>query len=410
MYGYNDMSLLRASVTRKANLLVFLATFGATWALWPASVFSHENITTTVLYDREIVRILNNKCVACHVENGLAFPLTTYAQTRPWADAIKEQTLRRAMPPWRAVTGYGQFANEIGLTIRESQFIVAWVEGNGPKSADQTAFTNIANLSLADDGPILKPDVDRWKLGTPDLVRPLGSGSVTADEKGVKRVVIDLGLTSDQWVHGLEFKPGHGAAVRAAFFSLQETGQWLGSWTPWYGFTNLPDGSAYRVPAGSHIVGEIHSGGTGKSEDGSGSLGLYFTRARRPSNVPVDLVMQASGDGTPSVTGQRFRAATTLTSDTSVVSLRPELHDGVQSIEVAAKAPDGHVEELLFVKDILVEWPTPYILKEPVFLPRGTELSVTSYDRTASSKAAHPAGVKVTISCVINQSARSAAR
>jgi hypothetical protein len=119
--------------------------------------------------------------------------------------------------------------------------------------------------------------------------------------------------------------------------------------------------------------------------------------------------MQASGDGTPSVTGQRFRAATTLTSDTSVVSLRPELHDGVQSIEVAAKAPDGHVEELLFVKDILVEWPTPYVLKEPVLLPKGTELSVTSYDRT-SSRNAHPAGVKVTISRFTKQPAHRAAR
>src|ERR1700676_4379421 len=145
-------------MTRQRNLLVFLMAFGGAWALWPASVLSHENITTTVLFDREIVRILNNKCVACHGENGLAFPLTTYAQTRPWADAIKEGALRRAMPPWRAVPGYGQFANDIGLTIRESQFIVAWVEGNGPKSADQTAFTNIANLTLTDSGPILKPD------------------------------------------------------------------------------------------------------------------------------------------------------------------------------------------------------------------------------------------------------------
>ena len=36
-------------------------------------------------------------------------------------------------------------------------------------------------------------------------------------------------------------------------------------------------------------------------------------------------------------------------------------------------------EVLLFAKDIPIDWPTPYILKQPVALPRGTVLSVASY-------------------------------
>ena len=58
--------------------------------LWcPGPRSSHETLTTTVLFDREIVRILDSHCVMCHVENGPSFPLETYEQT--W--------LRRAQDP-----------------------------------------------------------------------------------------------------------------------------------------------------------------------------------------------------------------------------------------------------------------------------------------------------------------------
>lgn len=43
--------------------------------LSPRPLLSHETLTTTVLFDREIVRILSRHCVMCHVENGPSFPL-----------------------------------------------------------------------------------------------------------------------------------------------------------------------------------------------------------------------------------------------------------------------------------------------------------------------------------------------
>jgi len=149
-----------------------------------------------VLFDREIVRILTSKCVACHTENNLAFPLTTYEETRPWARAIEEETLRRHMPPWRAVPGYGEFANDNGLTLREFAFIVSWVEGNGPKSAGQTVVLNLSDAPKSPAGPAIKPDFDRWQLGKPDLLRQLPVNTVAPGQPNeIKRVVVDLGRT-----------------------------------------------------------------------------------------------------------------------------------------------------------------------------------------------------------------------
>jgi len=40
-------------------------------------VFSHETLTTTVLFEREIVRVLDRHCVMCHSAGGPSFPLAT---------------------------------------------------------------------------------------------------------------------------------------------------------------------------------------------------------------------------------------------------------------------------------------------------------------------------------------------
>src|SRR5205085_370501 len=85
---------------------------------WGSTGLSHETLTTTVLFDREIVRILNKHCIMCHTENGPSFPLETYEQTWLQGRKIRADIIARHMPPWSAVPGYGQFANDNSPTLR----------------------------------------------------------------------------------------------------------------------------------------------------------------------------------------------------------------------------------------------------------------------------------------------------
>src|SRR5215211_3619992 len=106
--------MVRSRVRDMRRLAVLAAaTLTLGLAVWPEALLSHERVTTTVTYDREIVRIVHSKCIACHSERNLGVPLTTYEETRPWARAIQEEVLSRHMPPWRAVPGYGRFANDV---------------------------------------------------------------------------------------------------------------------------------------------------------------------------------------------------------------------------------------------------------------------------------------------------------
>ena len=58
---------------------------------------------STVVFDREIVAILNAHCVTCHRVGGVSFPLETYEQTFFKRNEIRAQALERHMPPWPAV-------------------------------------------------------------------------------------------------------------------------------------------------------------------------------------------------------------------------------------------------------------------------------------------------------------------
>ena len=108
----------------------------------PRTGQAHGSITTTVLFDREIVGLLERRCVSCHNEGGLSFPLSTYEQTWVKRLSMRTEVLRRHMPPWAAVPGYGEFANDNGLTVARTQFLVSWVEGLGPRNAGST-FLNV---------------------------------------------------------------------------------------------------------------------------------------------------------------------------------------------------------------------------------------------------------------------------
>ena len=365
-------------------LSVTAAGAGLIWALWPGSLLSHETVKTSVTFDREISRILSSRCITCHSDASLAFPLTTYEETRPWSQAIEEEVLSRHMPPWRAVAGYGRFANDGGLTTRELQTIVAWVQGNGPKTPDQTLIVNF-DQGTTPQNLRLKPDFDRWQLGRPDLVRPIGSNAVERSQPGAAvRTVVDLEMKDDRRVRGLEFRPADRRVLRAAFFWLEASGQWLGSWTPWHGATSLPDDVAYRVPGGSRVVAELHyQGAVPAAVPDAGQLGVYYA-AGAPAQCPSDLILRTEGTVPPQATNQKFQAVTALTADVTLLALIPRLPAGARSLEVRARKPDGTVSVLLLVRDVLDDWPTPYIFETPVRLPKGTELSATSYYNNAS--------------------------
>jgi hypothetical protein len=90
---------------------------------------AHDPNGVPISWNREISRIVYERCASCHREGGTSFSLMTYQEAQPRAPAIKDAVLSRRMPPWGAVKGFGSFRDEEGLTQQQIELIADWVEG-----------------------------------------------------------------------------------------------------------------------------------------------------------------------------------------------------------------------------------------------------------------------------------------
>src|SRR5262245_27572103 len=124
--------------------------------------FAAENVT----FAKDVAPILQQKCQECHHAGSMApMSLVTYAETRPWAKAMRERVITRQMPPWHIDTTVGvqKFKNDMSLSQAQIDTIVRWVDQGAPlgDEKDMPAPRQWANA-------------DEWKatkeLGKPDIV------------------------------------------------------------------------------------------------------------------------------------------------------------------------------------------------------------------------------------------------
>src|SRR5215813_11865590 len=140
----------------KVSFMILLVGTALVLLTNPPGINSHEPITTNIRFNKEVVRIFQHHCLACHGAEGVTnVSLSTYATARPWAKAFKEEVLEKRMPPFQTVKGFGNFHDDYALSQHEIDQLVSWVEGGTPKGDDK-------------DAPLLK--ANDWQLGKPDLV------------------------------------------------------------------------------------------------------------------------------------------------------------------------------------------------------------------------------------------------
>jgi hypothetical protein len=345
------------------TLRIIVAAAAILWAAgFLAPVAADDPVSSLVRYNREIVRIFERKCISCHTNDGVAMPLETYPQVRPWTRSIREEILERRMPPWPAVMGVRPLANEMSLTTREIAIITSWIDGGNPRGD-------------AADLPAQKPR-EVWPDGAPDLQLRLPAQNVPGDDRSyMRRVTVSTRLTSERWLRGFDVAPGERRALRSVFvFVNGKDGKqhWLGGWTPSHTMTHTPFDAAYRLPRGAVLTVELHykvfTEGNAPLHDAS-TLGLYF-QPRRPAGEIRDIVVSAQGR-------KKLKGETILRDDVMIWALRPTLRKG--SIEVKAVKPDGAIEPLLWIKDDRPDLQFPYVLREPLPLMRGSRIVVTSY-------------------------------
>jgi len=374
-------------------------------------LFSGFAANAEVTFSTDIWPILERHCVGCHQPGEIApMPLTSYADVRPWANAIREAVLTRKMPPWHAVGETAHdFKNDRSLTEPEIRAITTWAQEGAREGTPLKVKFHPRTVAGG------------WKLGKPDIVIRVPGFHVPASGLLTYRYLITGGLfPKDVWVRAAEFRIDQRAVVHhinayargpeSSYLAGYPKGeivpatiadrgrrregegvfdrrlQLLG-WEPGYEpAVWLPNG-AKQIRAGSDIVFEMHYSPNGKEVTDYSEFGIYLATTRPSEQVlAIDTLRDLDLAIPPGAPDYVSRASMELAQPVRLISIQPHMHYRGKSMEVRAVYPNGRTRVLVSVRTYDFHWQTTYVWDEPLLLPAGTRLeSVAHFDNSANN-------------------------
>ncbi len=330
-------------------------------------------------------------------------PFLTYADTRPWAKAIREQVLARKMPPWLADPAYGHFANDRSLSEAEIDTLAAWVK----------AGARAGNVA---DAPPPREWPRGWNIGTPDAVFEMPHAFAVPAKGAVdyQYMILPTHFTDDRWIQKVEVRPGNRSSVHHAVVYIREPGsKWLEGkpsqttfsvplatgfttsdilmvYTPGNGFDEWKPGVAKRIKAGSDLVLQMHYTASGEAIEDRTRVGIVF--AKEPPKQAV-LSLQMGNDRfviPPGDSNYRVQVSGTLPNDALLISMFPHMHLRGKGFEYLITGANGHVETLLKINHYDFQWQLNYRLAEPRPIKAGTRLEWVGYFDNSSNNPNNP--------------------
>jgi len=333
-------------------------------------------------------------CVA-----GAPFSVLDYGAVRRYARAISSAVQRRSMPPWLPEAGHGEFAGERRLRDDQMALIAKWVESGAPQG----------NPADAPKPPTFSGG---WQLGTPDLVLTLPEAYVLQPQPGTRDVfrnfVIPVPITTTRYVRAVEFRADRPQVLHHAdvAIDLGRVSRALDRAEPGPGFATMDGAQVYnvygwspgKVPVmeasdnawtlepGTDFVLLLHMIAGATSEAVQPSIGLFFSDTP-PTRTPISVKLEAHGIAIPAGDPNYVvEDSYVLPVDVEAVSIYPHAHYLGKEMRGMATLPDGSQKDLLWIRQWDFRWQDRYRYRSPVFLPRGTRLSMRfTYDNSAAN-------------------------
>jgi Tfp pilus assembly protein PilF len=356
-------------------------------------------------FHKDIAPILFEHCAPCHRPGESApFSLLTYDDARKHARDIAAVTRRRYMPPWLPEPGYGEFAGQRRLSAAQIQLIGQWADAGSPEGA-------------ASDSPPLPLFTPGWQLGTPDVIIPAAKPFlVPASGPDVFwNFVLSSPVRETRYVRAIEIRPGAGHVVHHANLLIDRArSARLHEKVPGEGFAGMdltiesdvfdpdshflfwkpggaawvePDGMAWRLDPGNDLVLNVHLQPSGKVSAVQPSIGLYFAgkpQTRYPMLVQLehDSALNIPPDARDFVISDDFR----MPLDVEVLAIYPHAHYLGKILEGFATLPGGSRQWLIRIPDWDLNWQSVYRYSKPLFLPKGTVVSMRfHYDNSGAN-------------------------
>ena len=313
--------------------------------------------------------VLEQRCLSCHGPGGSAQPrLDSFENARLFAKDMERAVLERRMPPWSAVEGFGDFANNPSLTPVEVQWIADWADGGAPADVEGAEVVTLPAEGgpVLSEPPVLSPTHDMGAHAhmhhapAQDLV--LRTDAFRIDRPS-HTFAVPTGLTTDRWIRGWEVRPGNPALVLSATISTS-SGTTLGTWMAGDGLTMLPDGVATRLPQGSAIQMTVKYRRTTAPTSDQTTLRLVVADAPQRELMTMSLPCGTSH----------------IPRDVEALGVRASSDAAGESLTVEARRPDRSVEPLAWFRNFPRPHDRTYRFRRPIPLPAGTSMTVAATD------------------------------
>jgi Flp pilus assembly protein TadD len=357
-------------------------------------------------FNKDIAPIIFQNCAACHHPHGSApFSLLSYRDVQKRAKQIAVVTKSRYMPPWLPEAGIGEFAGERRLREDQITTIQQWV-GQG------------AAEGVPSDLPPAPKFNEGWQLNEPDLVIKMPEAyTLRAEGTDVFRnFVIPVPVSATRYVKAVEILPGNKRIVHHANILIDRTqaSRRLDEKDPELGFGGMDitveserfdpeshflfwkpgtppytesEDMTWRLDKGTDLVLNMHLQPSGKPEMIQPAIGLYFSN-RPPTLHPMLLQLEHDSkiDIPPGKKDFVLTDEYVLPLDVEVLGVYPHAHYLGKDIQGFATLPNGTRKWLIHIKDWDINWQAVYRYVKPVFLPKGTILSMRwTYDNSAEN-------------------------
>ena len=350
---------------------------------------ARDNHAESLSYASDIAPILEQRCVSCHMEGGIApFAMSSHQMIQGWSPMIREVIYTKRMPPGQIDNDFVEdFHNVSFISIEESQKLVHWID-NGSQNKD-----GIYPLAA------LRPKLVKWNYGEPDIVIPIPPQQIpSTGVQEYRNLQVPLNITEDIWVKAVEFVPGDPTVLHhiIAFaygpngineFEILNQGIGLGAYAPGNSINTYPENSGFPLKAGGGLMLQMHYTVTGKEAVDASEIGLYLwdePPARQVlggSAADLDIYIPPFEAGHEMIATKKFR------KDAYLSMLGPHMHYRGYDANFKLVFPDGREQEILNVPNYQFNWQKVYDFKEPIFLPAGTEMV---YRATFDNSAMNP--------------------
>ena len=187
----------------KMARLVALASLGCLVVAVAGSNAASSSSSAPVTFSKDIAPIIYKSCVGCHRSGEIApMSLTTYKEVRPWAKAIREKVATRQMPPWHPDPQFGKWENDLRLSQKEVDAVVAWVD-SGAAEGNQK------------DLPPMPKFASGWQIGEPDMIFQMPTEFTVPAEGAVpyQHFSVPTNFKEDRYIQGLEARAGNLSVV-----------------------------------------------------------------------------------------------------------------------------------------------------------------------------------------------------